>query len=326
LGVPESDLSEHFDAVVDLLMEGELIPFLGAGVNRCGRPPDVTWGPSTFLPDGGELSRHLAEEFRYPAEDQWNLLRVAQFVALMRGERRLYSALHKILADDYAPTAVHTFFASVPRALRARGCKRPCQVIITTNYDDLMEQALREAGEPFDVLWYITTADESTAHERGKFWYLPHDGTRRLIESPNQSSSLPIGERTLILKIHGAVDRGDVNGCSFVITEDDYIDYLARMGPQSLLPADLAEHMKLSGILFMGYSLADWNMRVLLRRIWDAQRLSTVNWAIQLRPRELDRRYWGKYENVQILDVDLKEYVDGLAQRLGPFPAVLEAV
>ena len=32
----------------------------------------------------------------------------------------------------------------------------------------------------------------------------------------------------MILKIHGDVDRDDVDATRYVITEDNYIDYLAR--------------------------------------------------------------------------------------------------
>ncbi len=53
-------LEPHYRIVLRTLAEGRVIPLLGAGVNRCGRPPDAGWGTGTYLPDGGELSRYLA--------------------------------------------------------------------------------------------------------------------------------------------------------------------------------------------------------------------------------------------------------------------------
>jgi len=307
------DLSEHYDAVVRRLMRGRVVPFLGAGVNRCGRPDGASWHDAGFLPDGGELASYLAEQFRYPLDPndaRPDLLRVSQYVALMQDPFSLYEALHDVLSLEYHPTAIHHLLASLPAALRVRNCPELCPLIVTTNYDDLLERAFSEVDEPYDVIWYV-----STEQQRGKFQHRPFGGTPRLIKSPNQYRDLPRGDRTIIVKIHGALNRGEIEDCSFVISEDDYIDYLARMGPSSMLPTLLEAKMKASSFLFLGYSLSDWNMRVLLRRIWGEQKLKTSSWAIQQSPRELDQKYWNRHE-VEILDVDLKEYAEGLGRQL----------
>src|SRR4051812_48384720 len=103
------DLSEHFDAVIRRLQRGRVVPFLGAGVNRCGRPDGVSWQAAGFLPDGGELASHLAEKFGYPIqedESRPDLLRVSQYVALMEDQFSLYEALHDVFRVEYQPTAI----------------------------------------------------------------------------------------------------------------------------------------------------------------------------------------------------------------------------
>ncbi len=73
---------------------------------------------------------------------------------------------------------------------------------------------------------------------------------------------------------------------SYVITEDDYIEYLAQPELQSFLPVSVHERLKSSHILFMGYALRDWNLRVVLRRIWDTRKLTWKSWAVQLKPND----------------------------------------
>ena len=93
---------------------------------------------------------------------------------------------------------------------------------MTTNYDDLLERALDERGEPYDVVWY--EAKHGPMH--GRFMHRPPSGDVVPIERPNKYTELDLAERPVILKLHGAVDRLDAKGDSYVITEDNYIDYL----------------------------------------------------------------------------------------------------
>jgi len=78
----------HFQLVAKFLAKGSVVPFLGAGVNLCDRPPGSPFSPGRFLPSGRELADLLADEFFYPAEDVRDLLRVSQYVAVKAGEAR----------------------------------------------------------------------------------------------------------------------------------------------------------------------------------------------------------------------------------------------
>ena len=85
---------------------------------------------------------------------------------------------------------------------------------------------------------------------------------------------------------------------NFVVTEDDYIGYLARSQIAGLVPVQILEKLKESHFLFLGYAVRTWSMRVFLRRIWDEQKPSDTSWAIQPALDRLDRGFWEK------LDVD----------------------
>jgi hypothetical protein len=121
----------------------------------------------------------------------------------------------------------------------------------------------------------------------------------------------------VILKMHGAVDRSEADAPwdSYVITEDHYIEYLARTDLANLVPVTLAAKLRRSHFLFLGYSMRDWNLRVILHRIWGEQKLKYKSWAVQRGPSELDREFW-ELRGVDVLDVPLDEYVAALAASL----------
>jgi hypothetical protein len=303
-------LDTHYKMVVKAITDGRVVPFFGAGVNLCGRPAEMAWQPGQYLPSGGELAAYLAKEFGYPPDETQDLVRVSEYVSVMIGSGPLYEELHTLLDADYRPTPLHRFFAGLPGFLRQQGSSHPYPLIVTTNYDDLMERAFREKGEAFDLVYYVAEGGE-----RGKFLHLPPDGEARLIERPNEYDDLTLDQRSVVLKIHGAVDRASGERDSFVITEDHYIDYLTRTDISSLVPVMLAAKMRRSHFLFLGYSLRDWNLRVILHRIWGEQKLSWKSWSIQLNPRPIDREFWHK-RDVDILDVRLEDYIAALSERM----------
>jgi hypothetical protein len=302
----------HYALITKAFADGRVVPFLGAGASLCGRPSSASFEQGKYLPSGTELSQCLSPV--YPADEPRDLLRVAQFVYVMEGSGPLYDRLRKVFDADYPQTELHAFLASIPGTLRARGYPNAHLLVMTTNYDDLLERAFAAAGQPYDVVWYVADGEG-----RGKFRHRTPGNEVRLIEKPNEYTGLSLKERSVILKIHGAVSRTNPEDDSYVITEDHYIDYLTRTDIAGLIPVTLAAKVRKSHFLFMGYSLADWNMRVILQRIWGLQQLTYKSWAIQRNPRELDIECWRK-RGIDILEVDLAAYVAALRARLAALP------
>lgn len=307
----------HFETVVRSLAENRVVPFLGASVNLVGRPSDRPWqyGQSDFLPVGSELADHLARTFDYPSTEPRDLVRVSQFAAVKAGIGPLYDELRKVLKAEYQPTPLHLFFATLPRLLRERGFP-PELMIVTTNFDDALERAFRAANEPYDLVSYIAEGD---AH--GKFLHTAPDGKARPIDKPNKYLGFAPEERTIILKIHGVVDRNNRARDSYVITEDHYIDYLAHKDIAQQLPAQLLERMSWSHFLFLGYSLRDWNLRVILHRIWGEQKFKYKAWAVSEtnviadKPQPLEQEFW-RLRDVDIIKMPLDDYIEGLQERV----------
>jgi hypothetical protein len=313
--VPDQDPG-HYATVVRAMAEGRVVPLLGAGVNLCDRPEGEPWQPGTYLPNGSELAAYLAGIFYFPEAENRDLLRVSQYVVAKDGLGPLYDELRRLFDANYPVTPVHEFFAGLPGRLRARGTPQ-YQVILTTNYDDALERAFDAVEEPYDVIWYIADREP-----RGKFWHRPPGATEpKVIERPNSYDGLAIDERTVILKIHGAVDRQNADRDSFVITEDHYIDYLTKTDIGQLIPAELLVKLTRSRFLFLGYSMQDWNLRVILHRIWGQQPLSYKSWAIQKDPNEIERELW-HVRGVDVLDIPLEGYVSDLDGAFENSPAV----
>jgi hypothetical protein len=226
------------------------------------------------------------------------------------GSGPLYEELHSLFDADYDPTPLHRFFASLPAALREKGYPLRYPLIVTTNYDDALERAFRAVNEPFDLVAYVAEGEQ-----RGKFIHFPPGGEVFVIERPNEYRGLSLDQRSVILKIHGAVDRTSALWDSFVITEDHYINYLTRTDISNLLPVTLAAKLRKSHFLFLGYSLRDWNLRVILHRIWGEQKLTYKSWAILGKLELMEKDFWRSRE-VDVFSVPLDEYIAVLQERL----------
>jgi DNA-binding SARP family transcriptional activator len=277
---------DHFEEVLLALFSGRLVAVLGAEV--------------------ADLTNRLAQHFDYSDQGS-SLPRVAQYVAVMKGSGPLYDELHALLDAEAVPTPIHRFFASLPPILRERGV--PHQLLVTTSYDLALETAFLEAGEEFDVVSYLAAGPN-----RGKFCHIRPDGTGRLIDLPNTyATELSLEERTVILKLHGQVDRGAAREWeSFVVTEDDYIDYLSRSDVAGAVPVALAAKLRRSHFLFLGYRMSDWNLRVILNRLWSDQPLSYRSWAVQPNAHPLEREFWRR-RDVDVHELPLGRYVETLA-------------
>jgi len=316
----------HARLVINKLLEGRVVPFLGAGVNLCDRPKDFEWQGSEqrYLPSGWELARELARNFDYqeaakvckaPADlclrpqPELDLARISQYGDLTQGTGELYEKLRSLFTREFPPTRVHQFLAALPSAEPERG--RPENrnlLIVTTNYDDLMERAL-EPVRPCDVVFY--DPDDKPA----RFWHRKPDKTTVKIPDPTTYDYSFFDERPVVLKIHGTIDRSNQGREGYVITEDHYIEYLAEEALEKLLPNEFLTKLRSNHLLFLGYSLRDWNLRVFLRRLKRNPKQAYKAWAVLPYADAVEEQFWQRQE-VGLIKVTLKTYIDGLEKEL----------
>ncbi|MCI0697166.1 SIR2 family protein [candidate division KSB1 bacterium] len=289
-----------FFYIRDKLRQGHVIPFLGSGASLGKRtPPDTKWEKeqTDFLPKSNELADHLAKQTSFPPEEPTDLAKVAQYYNLVIGRKPLHDELHSIFRRDYPYTALHTYLAEVPVPL----------LIVTTNYDDLIERAFDAKGRAYDVV--IHTTNRSLGERI--FWRRYGEANPQEI-LPNKLN-IDLQLVTVIYKMHGTVDRVEPMRDQYVITEDDYIDFLVRMTRNKAFPSIFAEPFQNRHILFLGYGLRDWNLRVVLSRIEkDLYRPKDItSWAIQDKPSPLEKEFWDK-RDVKVYDMKIEEFVEKL--------------
>ena len=301
-----------FGVIADLLKKGRVIPFLGAGVNLGARPKNFEWAPSCpYAPSGSELALFLARESNFPLNnerDRKDLAKVASYYVESVDRGVLREKLRELFVKQYAACSIHTYLASLQTPL----------LVVTTNYDTVLERAFTAAGRPFDLVVHPTDRKDI---EASILWW-PHGSEEPEIVPPNRLA-IDLNTTTVIYKMHGTVRQEAHSWDSYVITEDDYIDFLSRMTAQVAVPATFMHHFRSRHFLFLGYGLQDWNFRVLLNnmravlshRSADDARPDRPDpprsWAIQRSPSPLEKELWNT-RKVNIYAMKLEDLVPRL--------------
>ena len=289
--------------IADLLRGGQVVPFLGAGASLVGpMAPAWRFPGADRLPTGTELRNDLAQLASLAVQDPGGpeLATVAQYCSYAVGRSDVRERLHAIFARPYHYGEIHRYLAGLPNPL----------LVMTTNYDDLLEHAFRDAGKPFDLVVHQTS---DLAHA-GHVAYWPHDGSGPLYEKPSRLD-IDLEHVSVIYKMHGTVSQGDPSQDSFVITEDDYVDFLVNMESTTPIPARITDEFAQRHFLFLGYGLADWNFRVVLGTLRQAL-AQHKSWAIKYQASTLEEAIWTS-RNVLIFDMTVDDFVAQLEQQ-GP--------
>ena len=312
-----TSLGAHCETLLRAFVDGHVVPFVGEAINLCGRLPGKTWqeGCPDYLPTTQELAAHLARDTEYPPGAPQELSRVAQYISTMEGPGPLYERLRALFNVDYVPTPFHEFLATLSANLRAKGYRPRSPLIVSTGYDDALERAFLAAGEAFDLVVYI-----AEGAQRGRYEHRTLNGKTRLIDKPNKYLGLSFTERTIILKVYGAVDRANVEHDSFVVTEDHFLDSLTGSDLLSRMPVTIAARLRKSHLLFAGYGLRDWNLRGILPRLLGEQRLNYKSWCVHPTPvAPFERGLW-RDRDIELLDIRLDSYLSMLRQHLDALP------
>jgi hypothetical protein len=306
---PEPD-EQHYDEVVEEARDTGIVAFLGAAVNA---------EDSQTLPDDEMLARYLSAKVKLQPES-CDLAEVAQYARALRGEQRVFQLLREGLPVAPEPGHVQRYLAGLPKRLEQLNLQKRYQMIVTPKYDAALERAFREQNEPFDVVIYMGPGSDAP----GKFVHIPWDRPAVTIAVPNEYRELPIRrdmelERTLIVRTNGSADDPDVNYTwkdNYVVTEDHYIQYLSGSPLSGLIPGQIIEKLKSASYLFLGYTMADWRLRVFLKRLWPGERLGNgTHWAVERAPTRLEEKLCFA-AGVKLYQSSLADYVDGLDEFL----------
>jgi hypothetical protein len=347
-----------YEIIADSLLSGRAVPFFGSAASAIYRPPGSTpWEPGKpFFPFGAELATALARAANYDAADasyraaESELADAAAAAALgalpgaAQGEvgATILAAIKPILAKHFGGPGlalVASYFVQVqgsremlesklhrafnvtaePGVLQKRlAAIDAIPLYVTTNYDDLIERAL-EPRQPHIVVDCLSKG-LTVETRNGAAEVIDRIGgdLRNLLTNPETGQpTAPI-----LFKMHGSVDRANPAKDSYLITEEDYVDYLGR-DQGRYVPPYIEELMRKKSFLFLGYSLEDWNVRVILRKLLDSMPSRAGDgrdqrgrfWAIVRGLSEAEQKVW-QSQNLNVYEMDLVVFAERLAQEL----------
>jgi len=166
---------------------------------------------------------------------------------------------------------------------------------LTTNFDNFMTLALKAKGQ--------NPRRETIAWRE----FLKKDAAR-----PHYDLEPPATrEEPVVLHLFGTDD----DLLSMVLTEDDFLDYLARISRdhEYLLPTSVNEALASTTLLFLGYRLEDLGLKVIMRGLLpnlDLERWDMLHIAVQIEATEIDEdknqeviNYFQKYFSKSRIDV-----------------------
>lgn len=267
------------------LQDGQVVLFAGAGISL------GTHG-QRGLPSAQELTRELALSADFcRAGGCWNYNAQDARCGWKSGCVSLYTEVAENYAERLGRPALLSFLrdhidAPGTRPLRAHCAiaRLPISVIVTTNWDRLLDNALRDAGKR------VTTVVD------------------------NYEVAFSNKSETLLVKMHGSIERPD----SIVLTERDYQEFFERL-PN--LVDMLLYFFATRTFLFVGYSLADPNFKQMYlqvtRRLRDryGRLYRRVAYADQWRPSDYHRSFW-RHHNLRLIDEDATIFLETLVTQI----------
>lgn len=209
--MPSITKKHLIDQFLKEVESGDAAIFAGAGLSV-----------SAGFVDWKGLLKDLADELNLDIEQEYDLVSLAQFHvnAAVGNKYRLQKVLIENFTKDARPTPNHLTLARLP-----------ISTWWTTNFDQLIEEALRGAGKIVDVKWDVS--------------HLSNTKPRR---------------DAIVYKMHGDISLPD----SAVLTRNDYETFEKERGAfTNALAGDLVSKT----FLFIGFSFTDPNLDHVLSRV-----------------------------------------------------------
>lgn len=203
----DKELLSHIQHIQDASKQGRLVIFVGSGVSA-----------NSGVPMWKELIDEFKKELPEELDNETDYLKIAELYKNSRGHKEYMDKVKNVLKyRSTLPNPIHKAILDL----------KPCH-IITTNYDDLIEQSLEKTFSPYDIVKKDTD--------------LPN------MQYPNA-----------IIKMHGDFDTDNI-----VLSEEDYYNY-ARNFP--LIRSYILSLFASKLVLFVGFSLTDLNLKRILNEV-----------------------------------------------------------
>jgi len=310
-GLGEAGEFDKWPAIVAAIQNEKCTPILGPGLYE---PMLGSWR---------DMSLGLAKKFNFPLASfyQETLPQVTQFVASNQSVDTLMSSINGMVRASLQarfgaelPENLKKPNANLLEMLKFCGQKfrvsqeyeqhkvlanLPLPIYITTNYNNMLAEALEDAGRKPEVVvcpWSERFYEESIYDQEPEY--------------------RPTVERPLVYHLFGHLRNPE----SLVLTEDDYYEFLigftlAKRRTPAIIPPLITRAMTDANLLVLGFQLDDWTFRALFRTVMVQQgsarrgRYAHVGVQVELDDaRNLDTRRARKFVEKYFGDSEINVY------------------
>ncbi len=293
-------------------------------------------GPGLYEPLMGswhEMAESLAEQFHFPLSAflRQSIPQVTQYIATHYDLNTLFTSVDGMMRNALQtrfgaqlPAPLQKPNASLEELFHAAGrlareanphephrvlAGLPLRIYVTTNYDDMLADALRETEIENESGQKVKKRPEVVICPWSERFYAPsvYD------EEPGYVPSI---ERPLVYHLFGHLSVPD----SMVLTEDDYFEFLMgftanKKRTPPVIPPAILRALTDSALLILGFALDDWAFRALFRTVMiqpgGARRGRYAHVGIQLEPddvRNLNPRRAHQYLQKYFGDAQINLY------------------
>jgi len=200
---------KYIQTIISANNDNSLAIFVGAGISKSSETKTVK------LPSWKDLIEDLKTELEI--ENESDYLKIAQLYYLAFGEFTYYKKLKEYFPEHISPSIIHKLIFDI----------NP-HVIITTNWDTLLEKTIQEDAYIYDVVC----------------------SDKDLVKSSLQNK---------LIKMHG-----DSKNNNIVFKEDDYLKYNLLF---PLLENYIKSVISTHTVVFIGYSYNDTNLKQIVKWI-----------------------------------------------------------
>jgi hypothetical protein len=256
---------------------------------------------------------HLLARVTRIANPPEGLTSIASYFERLQGRKKLWELLQQVIGPKKMPTRTHKLLAEAARHhLNQKSAGD--YLIITTNYDCLMENALDALEVPYIVL--MTKKSDSRVLIR-----CSEKVENREILLRKSNKDYP--SEFVLRKTQGVVILYKIHGClhpdfsfddeGLVISDNDYVNYVTQMSNNKMIPAEVGSLMRDKPLWFLGYSLSDWNVRSLYEEVKkksDPDRKQR-DYSVMYSVGDFEGLFFEK-NDIAIFQASLNEFVDGI--------------
>jgi hypothetical protein len=317
-------------AIADRLLGGQCLIFLGAGASVNSLPPS--------LPAGTVLSKMLAQKCKLDWHDYIPLSTIAFYYESFFTRNGLNTFLIEQIAQKTILSCWYSWPGAAANLIQQIAQREVPPSIAIKRLMDVIAMLERREIQTLTITTNYDRHFEDAYHDKFNRWpevviyrggWNPNDRVAKLHHDAVGKPLLAYWtarELTSLYKMHGCISN--VEGQSLVVTEEDYINFLTNaLGDESRrLHFYVKGKLETSTILFIGYSLSDWNFRTIFKATVERrENKETRSYAVQLlhRPQdaeEADRLsvvtdFWHD-KGVDIINSPASEFVTDLLQTI----------